>query len=348
LKDKLVSVLKVAISLGLVAFIFLQEDIRNADWSAILADFQAWPWLLALAIYFVAIGFNVLKWQYLLRTLEIAVPFPSLYRHNLVGLFFANLPLSMVGADIARGWDLARHTEGRGAQVAISVLVDRLVGLAGFLVASVLGLAAAVALLGRADLTWLLVTMALLLAGFALAFSVLMSQRLRRLVEKLFGLGPLDRFLPLYQKLSNSVQIYRTHGMALVVALGIQLLTVVATCVVNYLAAVSAAADVPWGGTRAHSSSCTPSSRDCCPRLRHWPCRWPCSSSSSYPACQGASCGGEGAQAHPLWIGASRRHSKRGGGSPASFDPHLFLSTPEEQRSDGHDNGNSCADADDP
>jgi uncharacterized protein (TIRG00374 family) len=245
LKDKLVSVLKVAISLGLVAFIFLQEDIRNADWSAILADFQAWPWLLALAIYFVAIGFNVLKWQYLLRTLEIAVPFPSLYRHNLVGLFFANLPLSMVGADIARGWDLARHTEGRGAQVAISVLVDRLVGLAGFLVASVLGLAAAVALLGRADLTWLLVTMALLLAGFALAFSVLMSQRLRRLVEKLFGLGPLDRFLPLYQKLSNSVQIYRTHGMALVVALGIQLLTVVATCVVNYLAAVSAAADVP-------------------------------------------------------------------------------------------------------
>ena len=102
LKDRLLNILKVAISLGLVAFIFMQEDIRTADWGAILADFRVWIWLLALAIYFVAIGFNVFKWQHLLRTLRIEVTFPSLYRHNIVGLFFANLPLSMVGGDIAR------------------------------------------------------------------------------------------------------------------------------------------------------------------------------------------------------------------------------------------------------
>ena len=245
LKDRLLNILKVVISLGLIAFIFMQEDIRTADWGAILANFRVWIWLLALAIYFVAIGFNVLKWQYLLRTLSIDVAFPSLYRHNIVGLFFANLPLSMVGGDIARGWDLARSTEGQGAQVAVSVLVDRLVGLAGFLVAAVLGLGAAVLLLDRPDLTWLLAAMALLLAGFATACAVLMSQRLRRLVEKLFGLGPLSRLLPLYQKLSDSVQVYRTHGGALVVALGIQLLTVVTTCIVNYMAALSVRADVP-------------------------------------------------------------------------------------------------------
>jgi uncharacterized protein (TIRG00374 family) len=245
LKDRLLNILKVVISLGLIAFIFMQEDIRTADWGAILADFRVWIWLVALAIYFVAIGFNVLKWQYLLRTLSIDVALPSLYRHNIVGLFFANLPLSMVGGDIARGWDLARSTEGQGAQVAVSVLVDRLVGLAGFLVAAVLGLGAAVVYLDRPDLTWLFAAMSLFLAGFAVAFAVLMSQRLRRLVEKLFDLGPLRRLLPLYQKLSDSVQVYRIHGGALVVALGIQLLTVVTTCGVNYLAALSVGADVP-------------------------------------------------------------------------------------------------------
>lgn len=245
MKNRLLSLLKVAISLGLIAYIFTRPTIRDADWGAMLAGFQPWPWLAALAVYFVAIGLNVLKWRHLLRTLDVAVPYAGLFRHNLVGLFFANLPLSMIGADIARGWDLARHTEGQGAPVAVSVLVDRLVGLAAFLVSAVLGLTYSVYGLGRADLTWLLTTIALLLVAFLLAFAVLMSQRLRRLVERLF-LGPLARLLPLYQKLSDSVQGYRTHAGALAVAFGLGLATVLATCVVNYLAAVAVGAEVPF------------------------------------------------------------------------------------------------------
>jgi uncharacterized protein (TIRG00374 family) len=235
----------VAISLGLIAYIFTRPTIRNVDWSTVLSEMRLWPWFLGLAIYFMAIGFNVLKWQRLLQTLGVEVPYPSLYRHSLVGLFFALLPLSMVGGDIARGWDLARHVEGRAAPVAVSVLVDRLVGLAGFLLAAVLGLASAVLFLARPDLSWLLTTLAVGLLAYALAFAVLMSQRLRRLVEQFFRLGPLARFLPLYQRLSDSVQVYRTHGQTLVLALGIQLLTVLTTCVVNYLAAVAAGTDVP-------------------------------------------------------------------------------------------------------
>jgi uncharacterized membrane protein YbhN (UPF0104 family) len=108
-----------------------------------------------------------------------------------------------------------------------------------------LGLAYAVFGMGRADLTWLLVTMTVLCVTFVLAFALLMSQRLRRLVERIFGLGPLRRLLPLYQNLSDSVQIYRTHGGALVVAVAIGLAIVATTCVVNYLAAVSVGTPVP-------------------------------------------------------------------------------------------------------
>jgi uncharacterized protein (TIRG00374 family) len=243
LKDKLLNVLKVAISLGLIAYIFI--SFPNVDWGAVLAEFRFWPWLLGLAIYFVAIGWSVLKWQHLLRTLGVRVPYLSLYRHNLVGLFFANLPLSMIGGDIARGWDLARQTEGRSAEVAVSVMMDRLVGLCGFLVAAVLGLAYAVYFLDRPDLTWLLTSLGLLLSGFIVVLAVLMSLSARRLAEKVFSLGPLKPFLPLYQKLSDSVQVYRIHMGALVVALGISLLTVLTTCVVNALAALAAGTAVP-------------------------------------------------------------------------------------------------------
>jgi uncharacterized protein (TIRG00374 family) len=235
----------VAISLGLVAYIITRPTILQADWGEILSNLRLWPWLVALAIYFVAISANVLKWQLLLRTLGVRVPYSSLFRHNLVGLFFANLPLSMVGGDIARGWDLARHTEGQATQVAVSVLVDRLVGLAAFLAAAVVGLAYAVTVLGRQDMLWLLTTMIVLLLGFAGAFAALMSQRLRRLLERIFGLGPLSRFLRTYQDLSDSVQIYRTRARALLMAFGLGLVTVTATCFVNYLAAVTVRAEVP-------------------------------------------------------------------------------------------------------
>ncbi len=243
MKDKLLNLLKVAISLGLIVYLFL--SFPDVNWRTVLADFRLGPWLLGVAVYFLAIGFNVLKWRHLLATLDVSVPYANLYRHNLVGLFFANLPLSMVGADIARGWDLARQSEGGGTRVAVSVLVDRLIGLSGYLLGAGLGLAFAVVGLGRSDLTWLLASLGALLLVFALGFAVLMSQRLRRLIERVFAVRPLARFLPLYQKLSDSVQVYRTHGGALVVALGIGMATVVTTCVVNALAASAAGTRVP-------------------------------------------------------------------------------------------------------
>ena len=246
MRGKLLNVLKVAISLGLIAYIFSRPTIVEADWRSILASLRGWPWLLALAIYFVAIGFNVLKWQYLLGTLGVQVPYLGVFRHHLVGLFFANLPLSMLGGDVARGWDLARSIEGQSEAVAVSVLVDRLVGLAAFLLAAVLGLSYAVAGLGRSDLAWLLTAFALVLLVFAAAVTVLMSQTLRRLVEKIFHLGPLGRFLGVYQRLSDSVQVYRNHLGSLVVALGIGMCTVLTACVVNYLAAVTVGAELPF------------------------------------------------------------------------------------------------------
>jgi uncharacterized protein (TIRG00374 family) len=210
-----------------------------------LAGLRLGPWLLALAVYVLAIGLNVVKWQILLHALSVDIPYLGLFRHNLVGLFFANLPLSMIGGDIARGWDLARTASGQAAPVAVSVLMDRLLGLGAFLGAATLGLGYACAGLGRADLTWLLTTVALILVGFLVAVAALMSQRLRRLVERLFGLGPLKRLLPLSRKLSDSVQVYRSRTRPLTLAFGLGLATVAATCVVNYLASRATGASVP-------------------------------------------------------------------------------------------------------
>jgi len=243
LRVRLSTVLKVLISLGLIAYLFTR--INPAEVKKALAAAHYGYLALALALYFGAIALNVYKWGYLLRAQRLSVPFTRLLSHTLVGLFFANLPLSQVTGDIARGVDLARHTQGQAAEVAVSVLMDRLVGLASFLFASAITLAFAVFSLGRADLSSLWVTVLLALLALATALAVLLSRRLRGQMERLFTWRPLSRFTTLYQHLSEAVQRYRSDTGTLAVAFVIALLGVLMTSVVNFLAAESVQAAIP-------------------------------------------------------------------------------------------------------
>ncbi|MFQ5886056.1 MAG: lysylphosphatidylglycerol synthase transmembrane domain-containing protein [Anaerolineae bacterium] len=244
MKDRLLFLLKVLISLGLIFYLFTRVELGKVAGAIGSANYLYL--LLALVLYFLAIGLNVAKWRLLLQAQGLSVPFLGLVRHTLVGLFFANLPLAMVAGDIARGYDLARHVSGRQAEVAVSVVVDRLVGLSSFIVAATVMLAYAVFELGRADLTWLLITVAVVLLLFAAGFAVLLSRRLRGLVGRLFGWGPVARFGGLYRSLSSAVQVYRAGAGVLVVALIIALLGVLTTTVVNWLAANAVQAGIPF------------------------------------------------------------------------------------------------------
>lgn len=244
MRVRLSTVLKVLISLGLIAYLFTRVNLAEVKEALAAAHYGYLA--LALALYFGAIALNVYKWGYLLRTQRLNVPFTRLLSHTFVGLFFANLPLSQVMGDIARGVDLARHTQGQAAEVAISVLMDRLVGLASFLFAAVVTLAFAVFALGRADLSSLWVAVLLALLALAMALAVLLSRRLRERVERLFTWRPLSRFITLYRHLSEAVQRYRSDIGALAVAFLIALLGVLMTSVVNFLAAESVQAAIPW------------------------------------------------------------------------------------------------------
>lgn len=244
MKDRLIFLLKVFISLGLILYLFSRVELEKVGEAIGSANY--WYLLLALALYFLAIGLNVAKWRYLLQAQDLPIPFLGVVRHTLVGLFFANLPLAMVAGDIARGYDLARHISGSKAEVAVSVVVDRLVGLSSFIVVAAVMLAYAVFGLGRADLAWLMATVAVVLMAFIAGFAALLSRRLRGLVERMFGWGPLTRFGGPYRSLSGAVQVYRAGTGVLAVAFALALLGVLTTTVVNWLAANAVQAGIPF------------------------------------------------------------------------------------------------------
>jgi uncharacterized protein (TIRG00374 family) len=232
LRGQLFDIAKVLISLGLIVWVFSRVNL--AEVAGQLASANLWLFLAALALYLVAIAVNGLKWQVLLRAQGVSVPLRAVLEFLFIGFFFNNLLPANVGGDVMRGYGLARYTE-RAAAAAVSVIVDRIVGLLAYM--STAGLAAIVAvnITGRADLRsveWVAVVALLVLA---LGFGTLLSRRLRALISRFFGWRWLAPLAPIWGRISDAFNAYRFRYGALALAFGIALLGILCTTLVNWL-----------------------------------------------------------------------------------------------------------------
>jgi glycosyltransferase 2 family protein len=125
--NKFISTLiKGAISLGLIALFFYQ-----VDWQDILATAKtAQAAYLALAVLmFVLSNFlGAIQWHALLQLQKIDLPFKQVLALYFVGVFFNNFMVGNVGGDAVRIYDLKRLT-GRGISGFAATFLDRFIGL---------------------------------------------------------------------------------------------------------------------------------------------------------------------------------------------------------------------------
>jgi glycosyltransferase 2 family protein len=235
-RDRLVTLLKVVISLGLIVLAFVLVDIR-----AVGAQLrQARPVFVAaaLAVYIVAIIINGLKWQVLLRAQNINVPFGAVLRFLFTGFFFNNFLPANVGGDVMRGYGLARYTD-RTADAAVSVIVDRVIGLVAYMSTAVVAAIVAVNFTGHKELQQVEWVAILALATLTLGFGVLLSRRLRSLIDRLFQWRFLAPLAPIWGRVSDAFNAYRFRYDSLVLAYGIALLGILSTTLVNWLVSQS-------------------------------------------------------------------------------------------------------------
>ncbi len=231
MKPYLFTLLKVIISLGLLAFLF--ASVGTARMAAIAAQADYRFLAAAILLWFGSVLFSVWKWSLMLEAQGIHVPFRALMAHYYIGLFFNNF-LPMVGQDVVRAYGIARYT-ARAHEVAISVLVDRMIGLLAFIIGGAVMSVAIVTMYGRSDLTQLaLVTCLMALAVLSL-FASILSRRLRALVKYLFHFPLLKILLPTYQKLSEALLPYRHDAHVLFVGYLLATASMVITHFVNWL-----------------------------------------------------------------------------------------------------------------
>lgn len=125
LAHHLLTILQVAVTLGILWWLFHDPKQRETMWNAIqIAD---WRWMVAS---FLAAGvcewFGILRWQLFLRMLHIDVPLRETTRLFFIGAFFNQFLPGTTGGDVVRVIYLMRDHPENKTEAFLSVAVDRL------------------------------------------------------------------------------------------------------------------------------------------------------------------------------------------------------------------------------
>lgn len=169
------------------------------------------------------------RWRWLVSALGLALTATQALRYTFYGIFFNLFVPGATGGDVVKAWYAARRT-GRATKAAVSVLVDRLVGLFALL------LLAAVVLFANPQREGLEVPR--LFVGAVLAATVgcavlVLSRRVRRLL----GLSLILRRLPFQRILAEvdaAVRLYRGQPRALALGVAVSTVNHVGTCLCAY------------------------------------------------------------------------------------------------------------------
>jgi len=122
-----------------VAILAIVWVLHGQDWGELAEVFRRldlWYFALALVVYGAAQLIIAYRWRVLLRAQAIHIPIAATFKLHFIGLFYNNVMPGSVGGDVLKAWYVAKHTHRR-LEGALSVLVDRVVGLTGMLLMAI-------------------------------------------------------------------------------------------------------------------------------------------------------------------------------------------------------------------
>jgi uncharacterized protein (TIRG00374 family) len=138
IKKHTLSILRIGI-----AALALYLAFRNQDWADTWAKTQNLlhpePFsILVLSFLFLFLNQIIVasRWYLLLRLQDIDIGISAAVKLTFVGFFYNNFLPGSVGGDVLRAWYVTKHTP-KQVEAAISVFVDRAIGLAGLLLSAV-------------------------------------------------------------------------------------------------------------------------------------------------------------------------------------------------------------------
>jgi uncharacterized membrane protein YbhN (UPF0104 family) len=125
---------RIAVATLAILWVLWGQDWREL--AGVFRNLSPWYFGLSLIVFATAQVIIAIRWWLLLRAQSIHVEIWAAVRLFYLGLFYNNVMPGAVGGDLLKAWYVTKHTDKRLAG-ALSVFVDRAVGLTGTLVIAV-------------------------------------------------------------------------------------------------------------------------------------------------------------------------------------------------------------------
>lgn len=162
---------------------------------------------LGAACYFVTVLVAGARWWWLLRANGLAVTLLEALRFTWIGVFFNTVVPGATGGDVVKALYIMKHCPGQRAPAIVSVLVDRVLGLASLAI-----LGAVVVLFALDRFSDIAVAIWSVIGGLSVLFAVAFSRRLRNLVRLKQLLDRMPRRVGnLLRTVDEAVFVYRSH-----------------------------------------------------------------------------------------------------------------------------------------
>lgn len=226
---------KLALAAGLIYWLISRGGLSVKDED--LADFsKGWPWLLLAQVPFAAVLLlAAVRWRLLLDVQGIQYSFREIQGLVLLGIFFNQVLFGSTGGDVAKAYYVARESPERRAAAALTVFIDRALGLFVLMAIACIGAFLNLELIKETPILWNLAWIIWAIFGLTLLLgSLFYSQRVRRhpAITAVFSKLP---FQGVMRKLSEILYLYKSHPVVAFKALAISLMLHFLVIITNLL-----------------------------------------------------------------------------------------------------------------
>ena len=205
----------IRLTLAAVCLVLLYHfDLLRFDSLAALYHRPALVGASALLL-FVTIPLSAYRWHLLLWCQGFRLPFRKTFEVVLVGLFFSTFLPGSHGGDIVRAGYIYHGARQQTGTLLMSILIDRVTGLAGLIV---LGFAAQFAMPAVIDLRVTAFMVALAAIAVLGSFFLPTLGRLTATVFRHFGSRLGDQILELSTQIGSAITVYLKRGKILAAA----------------------------------------------------------------------------------------------------------------------------------
>jgi len=235
--------LRLIVSIALLGFLFQLTDWREA--TRILVDTRPLIAGAAFALCIFGLVVSAIRWNVLIRAHAIYISNYSAARFYWIGAFFSNYLPSNIGGDVVRA--IAMKRSDKLSQIAASIVVERITGLAIILLLVALSLLLRpeyYAVDGLLILVWLGVG-GLTMAMFAVLFGGQQASKLLANWGDKDG-SLIQRGIDKFRKLVDGVNFYSNAKGAVVTTLIGAAVFYMNMVAINYFTLAAVGARLPW------------------------------------------------------------------------------------------------------